>query len=132
MKPAEKDLKGSSQGEGAPVPVSLPTDFEAVYFYCNPGGNEYARTYRYPADLPDREADPYRRDGEAWVHRIPGNRFPYRVETLNGGGRPVLIVEGEKCADAAAGKLKDGTCSPGWAEREPSTKPIGIASKAVT
>ncbi len=31
---------------------------------------------------------------------MPGHRFPYRVETLTGDGRTVLIVEGEKCADA--------------------------------
>ena len=52
--------------------------------------------------LPVYPADPCRRNGEAWAHRMPGHRFPYRVETLTGDGRTVLIVEGEKCADVAA------------------------------
>ena len=100
---AEKDL----QEEDTPMPVSLPEKCEAVYSYRDPDGNEYARTYRYPDRCPDRKADPYRLDGEAWVHRAPEKRWPYRAETLNDDGRKVLIVEGEKCADAAAGKLKD-------------------------
>ena len=90
-----------------PVPVNLPAEFEAVYSYRDSDGKEYARVYRYPDRCPGRKADPYRLDGEAWVHRAPEKRWPYRVETLNGDGRTVLIVEGEKCADAAAGKLKE-------------------------
>ena len=93
--------------EGNPVPVNLPAKFAALYSYCDPDGNEYARTYRYSDRCPDRKGDPYCFDGKAWVHRAPEKRLPYRVETLNGDGRRVLIVEGEKCADAAAGKLKD-------------------------
>ena len=37
---------------------------------------------------------------------MPEDRLPYRVETLNDDGRKMLIVEGEKCAEAAGGKLK--------------------------
>ena len=93
--------------EGNPVPVNLPAEFEAVYSYRDPDGKEYARTYRYPDRCPDRKADPYRLDGEAWVHSMPEDRLPYRVETLNDDGRKVLIVEGEKCVEAAAAKLKN-------------------------
>ena len=89
--------------ESNPVPVNLPAESEAVYSYRDPDRKEYARVYR----CPDRKADPYRLDGEAWVHRAPEKRWPYRAETLNDDGRKVLIVEGEKCAEAAAGKLKD-------------------------
>ena len=93
--------------EGNPVPVNLPAKFAALYSYRDPDGNEYARTYRYPDRCPDRKADPYCFDGKAWVNRAPKKRLPYRIQTLNGDGRTVLIVEGEKCADAAACKLKD-------------------------
>ena len=89
------------------VPVNLPTEFEAEYSYRNSGGNEYGRVFRYPDRCPDRKADPYRLDGKEWVHGMPGDRYPYRIETLIADERTVLIVEGEKCADAAAGKLKD-------------------------
>ena len=80
--------------------VNLPTDFEGVYPCCDPDGERL----RANLSLPCRStpADPCRRDGEAWAHRMPGHRFPYRVETLTGDGRTVLIVEGEKCADLAA------------------------------
>ena len=81
----------------------VPAKFTAVYSYRDPEGKEYAQTYRYPG----HKADPYRLEGDVWVNRAPKKRWPYRVEKLNGDGRRVLIVEGEKCADAAAGKLKD-------------------------
>ena len=67
--------------------------------------------FRYPANRPGRKADPYtlRTGGEhagSWAHRAPQNRWPYRIETLT-GSNPVVIVEGEKCADALAGLAKD-------------------------
>ena len=40
--------------ESNPMPVNLPTDFEAVYPYRDPDGNEYARG---SPSLPRRDAE---------------------------------------------------------------------------
>ena len=95
-----------SSVENAP-PTALPSRYAACYRYRTPDGAEYARVYRDPANRPGRKADPYtlRNSGEhagTWTHRAPENRCPYRIETLT-GATPVVIVEGEKCADALAG-----------------------------
>ena len=92
--------------EKAP-PVPLPIQYAACYRYRTPAGDEYARVYRYPKNQPDRKADPYtlRSVGPhagTWTNRAPRDRWPYRVETLSAKA-PVVIVEGEKCADALAG-----------------------------
>ena len=47
-----------------------------------------------------------------WTHCAPQNRWPYRIETLT-GATPVVIVEGEKCADALAG-LAEGFGVLSW------------------
>ena len=69
-------------------------------------GSEYARVYRDPATRPGRKADPYTLHtfgphAGTWVHRAPQERWPYRIETLSAKAS-VVIVEGEKCADALA------------------------------
>ena len=90
--------------ESNPVPVNPPTEYEDVYIYRNPDGVEYAKIFR----LHNRKADPWRLNPNGlWEHRMPVHRFPYRVEKLHADGRPVLIVEGEKCVDAAVAKLKN-------------------------
>ena len=88
-------------------PAALPSRYGACYRYRTPEGAEYARVFRYPENRPARKADPYtRRSGGkhagTWTHRAPQHRWPYRVETL-AESVPVVIVEGEKCADALAG-----------------------------
>ena len=88
-------------------PTVLPTQYAACYRYRTRAGDEYARVYRYPKNQPDRKADPYtlRSAGPhagTWTNRAPRDRWPYRVETLSAKA-PVVIVEGEKCADALAG-----------------------------
>ena len=105
-----------SSVEAAP-PTALPARWAACYRYCTPDGTEYARVYRYPENRPGRKADPYtlRTDGEhagTWTHRAPQNRWPYRIESLT-GATPVVIVEGEKCADALAG-LAEGFGVLSW------------------
>ncbi len=102
--------------ENAP-PSALPFRCAACYHYRAPDGTEYARVYRYPENRPGRKADPYslRNRGEhagTWTHRAPQNRWPYRVETLT-DATPVVIVEGEKCADALAG-LAEGYGVLSW------------------
>ena len=102
--------------ENAP-PTALPSRYAACYRYRTPDGAEYARVYRDPANRPGRKADPYtlRNSGEhagTWTHRAPRNRWPYRVETLT-DATPVVIVEGEKCADALAG-LAEGFGVLSW------------------
>ena len=91
--------------EQAP-PCVLPDQYAACYRYRTPDGTEYARVYRDPANRPGRKADPYtlRTSGPhagTWAHRAPQDRWPYRIETLSTGAS-VVIVEGEKCADALA------------------------------
>ena len=93
------------------LPAVLPLRFGACYRYCTPDGTEYSRVYRYPENRPGRKADPYSlRDTEehagTWIHRAPQNRWPYRIETL-ADSTPVVIVEGEKCADALAGLTRE-------------------------
>ena len=95
-----------SSVENAPL-AALPSRCAACYRYRTPDGTEYARVYRYPGNRPGRKADPYtlRSAGKhagTWTHRAPQNRWPYRIESLT-GATPVVIVEGEKCADALAG-----------------------------
>ena len=102
--------------ENAPV-AALPARCATCYQYRTPDGTEYARVYRYPENRPGRKADPYtlRTDGEhagTWTHRAPQNRWPYRIESLT-GATPVVIVEGEKCADALAG-LAEGFGVLSW------------------
>ena len=98
-------------------PTALPSRCAACYRYRTPDGAEYARVYRYPENRPGRKADPYtlRNSGEhagTWTHRAPQNRWPYRIESLT-GATPVVIVEGEKCADALAG-LAEGYGVLSW------------------
>ena len=98
-------------------PTALPSRCAACYRYRTPDGTEYARVYRYPENRPGRKADPYtlRNSGEhagTWTHRAPQNRRPYRIESLT-GATPVVIVEGEKCADALAG-LAEGFGVLSW------------------
>ena len=90
----------------API-AALPRQFAACYRYRTPAGDEYARIYRYPANRAERKTDPYTLCASGphagtWVNRAPKKRWPYRVETLS-AETPVVIVEGEKCADALAG-----------------------------
>ena len=99
-----------SSVDNAP-PTDLPSRYAACYRYRTPDGTEYARVCRYPENRPDRKADPYTRrsDGKyagTWTHRAPENRWPYRIEHLSESG-PVVIVEGEKCADALAGLTRE-------------------------
>ncbi len=105
-----------SSVENAPL-ATLPLRYGACYRYRTPDGTEYARVFRYPENRPARKADPYtRRSGGkyagTWTHRAPRNRWPYRVETLT-DATPVVIVEGEKCADALAG-LAEGYGVLSW------------------
>ena len=105
-----------SSVENAP-PTALPSRCAACYRYRTPDGTEYARVYRYPENRPGRKADPYslRNSGEhagTWTHRAPKNRWPYRIEDLS-ESVPVVIVEGEKCADALAG-LAEGFGVLSW------------------
>ena len=100
----------------API-TALPRQFAACYCYCTPAGDEYARVYRYPANRAERKADPYTLcaggpHAGTWVNRAPEKRWPYRVETLSAEAS-VVIVEGEKCADALAG-LAEGTDVLSW------------------
>ena len=92
-------------------PAALPTRYEACYRYRSPDGAEYARVFRYPEKHPGRKADPYTRssggkNAGTWTHRAPHHRCPYRIETLTDATR-VVIVEGEKCADALAGLTRE-------------------------
>ena len=96
--------------ENAP-PAALPSRCAACYRYRTPDGTEYARVYRYPGNRPGRKADPYtlRNSGEhagTWTHRGPQKRWAYRIEDLS-PSVPVVIVEGEKCADALAGLTQE-------------------------
>jgi len=98
-------------------PAVLPSRWAARYRYRTPDGAEYARVYRYPEARPGRKADPYtlRNTGEyagTWTHRAPRNRWPYRIEDLS-ESVPVVIVEGEKCADSLAG-LAEGFGVLSW------------------
>ena len=102
--------------ENAPL-AALPSRCAACYRYRTPDGTEYARVYRYPENRPGRKADPYtlRNTGPhaaTWTHRAPQNRWPYRIEDLS-PSVPVVIVEGEKCADALAG-LAEGFGVLSW------------------
>ena len=102
--------------ETAP-PSLLPTRYTACYRYRTPDGTEYARVYRDPANRPGRKADPYtlRSFGPhagTWAHRAPRERWPYRIESLLAAAS-VVIVEGEKCADALAG-LAEGPDVLSW------------------
>ena len=102
--------------ENAPR-AALPARWAACYRYRTPDGTEYARVYRYPENRPARKADPYtlRTEGEhagTWTHRAPQNRWPYRIESLT-DATPVVIVEGEKCADALGG-LAEGYGVLSW------------------
>ena len=102
--------------DNAPL-AALPSRCAACYRYRTPDGTEYARVYRYPENRAGRKADPYtlRTDGKhagTWTHRAPQHRWPYRVETLT-DATPVVIVEGEKCADALAG-LAEGFGVLSW------------------
>ena len=88
------------------LPAVLPTQYAACYRYRTPAGDEYARVFRYPANRPERKADPYTLravgpHGGTWTNRAPRERWPYRVETLSAEA-PVVIVEGEKCTDGLA------------------------------
>ncbi len=99
-----------SSVDNAP-PTALPDRYAACYRYRTPDATEYARVYRYPENRPGRKADPYalRGTGEhagTWTHRAPQNRWPYRIEDLS-ESVPVVIVEGEKCADALAGLTRE-------------------------
>ena len=90
----------------APV-AALPSRYGACYRYRTPDGTEYARVFRYPESHPGRKADPYTlcskgQHAGTWTHRAPQQRWPYRIETVP-ESVPVVIVEGEKCADALAG-----------------------------
>ena len=96
--------------ENAPV-TALPQRYGACYRYRTPDGTEYARVFRYPERHPGRKADPYtlRSNGQhagTWTHRAPQQRWPYRIEILP-ESVPVVIVEGEKCADALAGLTEE-------------------------
>ena len=98
-------------------PAVLPSRWAACYRYRTPDGAEYARVYRHPEARPGRKADPYtlRNTGEhagTWTHRAPLNRWPYRIEDLT-ESVPVVIVEGEKCADSLAG-LAEGFGVLSW------------------
>lgn len=66
-------------------------------------GIEYARVLRFDKpDRTDKDFRPIHRDGDGWrVGDPPGGWLPYRVDDLDAGG-VVYVVEGEKCADAAA------------------------------
>ena len=125
--------------ENAPL-AALPSRYAACYRYRTPDDTEYARVYRYPENRPGRKADPYtlRTDGEhagTWIHRAPQNRWPYRIESLT-GATPVVIVEGEKCADALAG-LVEGFWSAelAWRQRRRPAhelgRPVGEGSDPV-
>ena len=105
-----------SSVDNAP-PAALPARCAVCYRYRTPDGIEYARVFRFPENHPGRKADPYtRRSGGkyagTWTHRAPQRRWPYRVETL-ADATPVVIVEGEKCADALAG-LAEGYGVLSW------------------
>ena len=96
--------------ENAPL-AALPLRYGACYRYRSPDGTEYARVFRYPENHPSRKADPYTRRASGkyagtWTHRAPENRWPYLIETLR-ESVPVVIVEGEKCADALAGLTRE-------------------------
>ena len=98
-------------------PAALPARCAACYRYRTPDGTEYARVFRYPENRPARKADPYTRRSSGkyagtWTHRAPQHRWPFRVETLT-DATPVVIVEGEKCADALAG-LAEGYGVLSW------------------
>ena len=102
--------------ENAP-PAALPARYAACYRYRTPDGAEYARVFRYPENRPARKADPYtvRTSGQhagTWTHRAPQKRWAYRIEAMT-GATPVVIVEGEKCADALAG-LAEGFGVLSW------------------
>ena len=112
----QRPYRQPSSVENAP-PAALPSRYGACYRYRTPEGAEYARVFRYPENRPARKADPYtRRSGGkhagTWTHRAPQNRWPYRIETL-AESVPVVIVEGEKCADALAG-LAEGFGVLSW------------------
>lgn len=123
--------------EKAP-PVHLPTPYEACFRYRTPAGDEYARVYRYPANRPDRKADPYTLravgpHGGTWTNRAPNERWPYRVETLSAEA-PVVIVEGEKCADALAGLAEetDGLSWMGGCNAVMRTRWNGLSGREVS
>ena len=102
--------------DNAPL-AALPARYAACYRYRTSDGTEYARVFRYPENRPARKADPYtRRSGGkhagTWTHRAPQHRWPYRIESLT-DATPVVIVEGEKCADALAG-LTEGFGVLSW------------------
>ena len=108
---APRSAGGKAAGADAPSFASVD---EAVTAACGkvPGAREAARWryrddwYQVRIDTPDgKQFRPVsRREDGRWVLKAPEHRTLYRVEQLPlDPDEVVLVVEGEKCADIAAG-----------------------------
>lgn len=73
-----------------------------VWIYREAAGNEVGRVARYETPQ-GKEVRPWRREGNRWVSKgLPKPRPLYGADLLAQRAIvPVLVVEGEKCADAA-------------------------------
>ena len=85
-------LRAAGFAEDRPTNGAAPPT--TTYTYCDPSGAEYHRVYRQ-GDGPDKKV---------WQDKgHKGQFFPYRIEHApDWGDRPVVVVEGEPCADHLA------------------------------
>ena len=87
-------MKAAGLAEDRPTNGAAPPTTTYSYSYCDPRGAEYHRVYRQ-GDGPDKKV---------WQDKgHKGQFFPYRIEHApDWGDCPVVVVEGEPCADHLA------------------------------
>jgi hypothetical protein len=97
-----RDLRGDIHHHRIGSPV-------AYWHYRNADGAPFCTVARF--DTPDgKEVLPFHANGAGIVWKLPGGKRPlYRISDLLNGGKRVLVVEGEKTAEAARRLF------PGWA-----------------
>src|SRR5262249_17414276 len=103
----------------------------ALWNYHDAGGNPVGLVVRW--DLADGRKDirPVSRHGDGWrVGAMPDPRPLYRLPELANADR-VLVIEGEKCADAARGLGFTATTSAGGALAAAKTDWSPLAGKDV-
>ena len=109
--PAPRSAKSPKAKAGPPKTI-YPTPEDAFAAAGRQAKGELVATWQYPGDtfrvaryaLPDgsKTYRPIHRNAAGWSIGDPAGALPlYRGDTVGGDG-PVVIVEGEKCADTAA------------------------------
>ena len=109
---------GDARSHRSPFYIAaLGGEPSAVYEYRDRDGRILFQVARYEPATGDKEIRPWRRNGaklEAKASSPP--RVLYRLpQLLDHPEHPVLVVEGEKCADAAARLLADRYAVTTWA-----------------